>query len=121
MTKMMSTIILVTAVAIVSMKCNRDTVAPYTSGGGTPAKSSPNTITMSGMAFGPTTLTVAKGTVVTWQNNDGVPHTSTSDTGIWDTGNIPPGGTQTTTFNTSGTFSYHCTVHPMMTGTITVQ
>lgn len=82
---------------------------------------SPNTIAIYNMAFGPSTLTVAKGTTVAWQNSDGVPHTATSDSGAWDSGNIPPGGTKSVTFNTTGTFPYHCTVHPMMTATIIVQ
>jgi plastocyanin len=76
---------------------------------------------MYNMAFSPATLTVPVNTTVTWQNNDGIAHTSTSDTGVWDTGSIPAGGTKTTAFTTAGTFPYHCSVHPMMTGKIVVQ
>lgn len=94
--------------------------APASNSGGT-TNSSPNTIAAYNMAFGPSTLTVAKGTTVTWQNSDGVPHTATSDSGAWDTGSIPPGGSKSVTFNNTGTFPYHCTVHPMMTATIVVQ
>jgi plastocyanin len=80
-----------------------------------------NTIGMANMAFGPSGLTVAKGTTVTWKNNDSVAHTATSDAGTWDTGNIAPGGSKSVTFNSAGTFTYHCTVHPMMTASIVVQ
>ena len=98
---------------------------PYSSSstnntGGNPTPS-PNTIAIYNMAFGPSTLTIAKGTTIAWQNSDSVPHTATSDSGAWDSGNIAPGGTKSVTFNSTGTFPYHCTVHPMMTATIIVQ
>ncbi len=75
----------------------------------------PNTVTMAGMMFYPTTLTVSKGTTVTWQNNDAITHTSTSDApGIWDTGDIASNSSKTVTFNTVGTFRYHCKYHEGM-------
>ncbi len=103
--------------------CNNGSTGPYGSGGSasTPAKVSPNTVVMTNFTFSPASLTVTKGTVVTWQNNDAVAHTSTSDNGVWDTGNIPASSNKTTTFGTAGTYAYHCTYHPMMTGTIIVQ
>ena len=69
------------------------------------------------------TITVAVGTTVSWKNTDGIAHTSTSDSGVWDTGNMPAGSTQTTTFNTAGTFAYHCTYHASMgmRGTVIVK
>jgi plastocyanin len=76
---------------------------------------------LSGSAFNPATITVARGTTVTWKNNDGMTHTSTSDTGVWDTGDIVSGGTKTTTFNTAGTFPFHCIYHAGMKGTVVVQ
>jgi plastocyanin len=77
---------------------------------------------MINISFSPSTLTVSKGTTVTWQNNDGVTHTSTSEDGLWDTGNIAPGSSKGVTFSNTGTFKYHCTIHgPNMSGTIVVQ
>jgi plastocyanin len=101
--------------------CTKAGTSPYGATSAPPAAGQPNTVVMANIAFGPVTLTVPAGTVVTWQNNDGVNHTSTSDTGVWDTGTIVPGGSKTTTFSVKGTFPYHCTVHPMMTGTVIVQ
>ena len=75
---------------------------------------------MAGMAFSPASITVSAGTTITWQNNDGVAHTSTSDNLTWDTGTIAPGQSKATLLGTPGTFTYHCTVHPMMTGTVVV-
>jgi len=79
------------------------------------------TITMAGNVFTPASPTIAKHTTITWYNNSGVTHTSTSHTGVWSTGDIAPGASKTTTFDTPGTFPYHCIYHPMMVGTITVQ
>ncbi len=84
-------------------------------------KPGPNEIFIQGMAFVPSTITVTTGTTVTWSNRDAVNHTVTSDTGLFDSGQIPKDGTYTHTFTTAGTFPYHCTIHPTMTGTVVVQ
>jgi plastocyanin len=80
-------------------------------------------VAISGYAF--SNLTVAKGATVTWKNNDSMPHTATSDNSSafpFDTGNIGAGATsKAITFTQSGTFTYHCTYHSGMHGTITVQ
>jgi plastocyanin len=72
------------------------------------------------MAFNPVTITVAAGTTITWTNNDGVAHTVTSDTALFDSGSIPSGGTYSHTFSTAGTFAYHCKFHAGMTATVVV-
>jgi plastocyanin len=82
-----------------------------------------NQVSIANMAFSPTSLTVKKGTQVTWTNNDSVTHTVTADTPsdhAPDSGNIAPGDTFTFTFDDEGTFAYHCEPHPQMEGTITV-
>ena len=90
---------------------------------GTSTDTPPNTVTMTGSEFHPKTLTVSKGTEVTWLNDDGRTHTSTSDNGVWDTKDIEAGKSKKTPFNTVGTFSYHCFYHGAMgmVGTIIVQ
>jgi plastocyanin len=80
-----------------------------------------NEIKIQAMAFIPQTLTVAVNSTVKWKNLDGITHTVTSDNGSWDSGNIPAGNTFKFTFTATGTFHYHCTIHPLMTGTIIVQ
>jgi plastocyanin len=82
---------------------------------------SQNTVTMKGLAFNPSALTINKGANVTWTNDDSTTHTVTSDTGAFESGNLSPGNSFTHQFNETGTFSYHCTIHPSMIGTITVQ
>jgi plastocyanin len=72
------------------------------------------------MAFSPATKTVALNTTVTWINKDGVSHTVTSTSGLFDSGAIADNGTFSYTFTSAGTFSYKCSIHPTMTGTIIV-
>ncbi len=105
---------------------NNSPTNPYGGGGGNGGGgggNSSSTVTMGSTSFNPQNLTVTRGTTVTWSNTSSIAHTSTSDNGAWDTGNIPAGSSKTTTFNTTGTFPYHCTYHKSMgmVGTITVQ
>ena len=83
------------------------------------------TVSMRNLKFAPSTVTVSAGTTVTWVNNDpqGAPHTSTSDTGLWDSGRMNVGKTYSHTFDQPGTYSYHCTFHQDegMVGTIIVK
>ncbi len=78
-------------------------------------------VTISGFAFSPPTLNVAKGTTITWTNNDSTTHTITSDNGIWDSGDVAPGKTYSRTFDNTGTFPYHCKIHTTMKAQVVVQ
>jgi plastocyanin len=80
-----------------------------------------NTVNIVNFTFTPGTLTVKAGTMVTWTNNDTTTHRPTSDTGVFDSGDLAPGATFSFTFNNRGTFSYHCSIHPYMTGKVIVQ
>lgn len=70
-------------------------------------------------AFHPPTLTVAKGTTVTFSNSSKVTHTATRN-GAFDTGRIKPGESVAVRFKQKGTFAYHCEIHPLMHGKIVV-
>jgi plastocyanin len=89
-------------------------------GSGSGGNPSPGTVNMTYTSFTPSNLSVAKGSTVTWMNQDGITHTTTSDAGDWDL-SVPSGASKTVTFNTAGTFKYHCSIHSYMTGTIVVQ
>jgi plastocyanin len=78
------------------------------------------TIPIANYAFGDGTLTVPAGTTVTWVNNDEDGHTTTSDTGLWDSSELAPGATFAFTFTDPGTYPYSCLDHPGMTGAIVV-
>jgi len=71
-------------------------------------------------AFSPADLEVSVGTTVTWTNDDSATHTVTADDGSFDSGDLANGATFSQTFDTAGTFTYHCAKHPNMTATITV-
>jgi plastocyanin len=72
-------------------------------------------------AFVPGDLEISVGTTVTWTNTDSVGHTSTSNGSGWDSGLIAPGRGFSFTYQTAGTFPYHCTIHPGMVGTVVVR
>ena len=78
-------------------------------------------VTIQNFAFGPQSLSVAVGTTVTWTNADSAAHTATADDGSFDSKSIAAGSTFSQTFDTAGTFAYHCSIHPNMTGTIEVK
>lgn len=87
-----------------------------------PPTGNPNTVTIKSFAFNPSTLTVSAGTTVTWTNEDPTIHTVTSDSGNeLDSGQIPSGQSYSHKFNTSGTFSYHCSIHTSMKAQIVVE
>ncbi|MBI3572843.1 MAG: cupredoxin domain-containing protein [Candidatus Kerfeldbacteria bacterium] len=79
-----------------------------------------NAVTMSNLTFSPSSLTVKKGTAVTWTNNDSVAHTVTGDNGGPASGQLGNGKTYSFTFDTVGTVAYHCSNHPSMTASVTV-
>ncbi|KAA2283067.1 MAG: plastocyanin/azurin family copper-binding protein [Candidatus Nitrosocosmicus sp.] len=110
-----------------------------TSGGGSaPAAASATSIsipagaaTQGNPSYQPDTITVSKGDVITVTNDDTVPHTVTSGTGpedpnsgkLFDTSLIMAGesGKIDTASLDANDYDYHCTVHPFMKGTLTVQ
>lgn len=77
-----------------------------------------NTIVISNFSFQPGTLTIKVGTEITFKNEDSVTHTVTSNS--FDSGDINPGASLKHVFSESGTFDYHCSIHPTMTGQIIV-
>ncbi|MCA1668943.1 MAG: cupredoxin family copper-binding protein, partial [Thermomicrobia bacterium] len=78
-------------------------------------------ITINNFQFMPPTITVPAGTTIRWTNQDGPTHTVTSDmAGQFDSGNLPTNKSFSFTFNTPGTFTYHCSIHPTMLGKVIV-
>jgi plastocyanin len=69
----------------------------------------------------PDPVTIGVGTTVHWTNESARErqHTTTSSTGLWDSGVLDPGQSFNFTFNTPGTYTYLCTIHGF-TGTIIV-
>jgi len=87
----------------------------------------PVAVTIQNFAFSPAAVTVPKGTTVTWTNQDSPSHTIVSDATsqkgagqIFMSNTLGRGQSYSFTFTESGTFPYHCGIHPSMKGTITV-
>ena len=78
-------------------------------------------VTIADFQFTPAQITINQGDTVTWTNNGPTPHSATAPDGSFDTGIFPAGQSRSHTFNDAGTFSYICTPHPNMHGTIVVQ
>jgi plastocyanin len=94
------------------------TAALPTGGGYTPGSATTTTtgalvrmIVGPSPSFSPVSVTIKAGQYVTWQNNDAVTHTATSDLAGFNTGNIAPGASNWAYFGTAGTYYYHCTYH----------
>jgi plastocyanin len=70
-------------------------------------------------AFQPAAVTADGGGVVLWTNTGSATHTVTFDNGK-DCGSLAAGDLLHVLFTAPGTYTYHCTIHPSMKGTVTV-
>lgn len=110
-----SAVLTILLAALVFISCSKSN--SYNSGTNAPAAAS---VSIKNMAFTPASLSVAAGATVTWTNSDSTMHTVTADDNSFNSGNIAVGATYSRVFNSAGTFSYHCTLHPEMTGKVVV-
>ncbi len=97
------------------------------SGGNSVTISPGSSVPSNGKFFVPDTLTVSKGTTVTWTNDDSTLHTVTSGSAEsgnsgteFDSSYLAAGKTFQHQFGTAGTFDYYCTLHPWMKGKVVV-
>ncbi len=73
-------------------------------------------------SFQPGMTTVTAGDSVMWQNASDAPHTVTSDGAGPLGGDIAAdSGSYSFTFETAGSYAYHCNIHPAMQGTVVVE
>lgn len=78
-------------------------------------------VTITDYAFTAKTITVKKGSAVTWTNKGAVQHTITGDSdNTIHSQPLNTGDTYTYTFSATGTYAYHCSFHAGMTGTVIV-
>lgn len=104
--------------AVLFLGCGSDSGTDQTSAGAGGAKD----VTIKDYIYKPATITVPKGTTVTFTNQDSTAHTATSkESGIFESGPIETGKAAKVTLNTSGTFTYYCLFHPFMKGTVVVE
>jgi plastocyanin len=88
---------------------------PCLAGAETPAD-----VTIQHFEFGPQAVTVKAGTKVTWVNRDVEPHTVVSNDHKFQSEALDTGDSFSVTFDKAGSYGYFCTLHPHMTGTVTV-
>ena len=78
-------------------------------------------VTIDNFSFGPQTVTVPVGAMVTWTNHDDIPHTVVSTDGVFKSKVRDTDEKFSYIFTKPGTYSYFCSVHPKMTGRIIVR
>jgi plastocyanin len=76
--------------------------------------------TISDFKFTPASLTIHVGDTITWVNNGPSEHSATANNGSFNTGLLKKGASASHTFTTAGTFTYFCSIHPFMHGTVVV-
>ena len=80
-------------------------------------------IEIADFAYDPGDAEVAVGETVTFTNSDSATHTATADgegSKGFDTGEIEGDGSAEVSFDEAGDYSYYCSIHEYMTGTIRV-
>ncbi len=80
-----------------------------------------SSVTISAFAFSPATVEVPIGSQVNWINQDKASHSIISDTDSFSSDTLKQGDSFNHTFNTAGTYKYHCGFHKYMTGTVVVK
>jgi plastocyanin len=126
--RLLAGLVAVPAVLAVVTACGSDS-----SGGTTPPSASAtaptgsatagggSTVEIKNFMFTPTTLSVSAGTTVTWKFDDSTQHTVAANDNSFTSAALASGQTFTHTFAAAGTVAYHCSIHPFMTGTISVK
>jgi plastocyanin len=71
-------------------------------------------------SFSPNPIEVNVGKTVTWVNDDSGRHTVTSKDGVFDSDIMGKGQSFSYTFDKAGEYSYNCSPHPNMMGTVVV-
>jgi len=81
----------------------------------------PNQIKIVDFSFDPPNLTGTISTTITWTNAGPSNHTVTANDGSFDSGTILTNAKYTFTPTKAGTYAYHCSIHPTMTGTLVIR
>ncbi|HKG72300.1 MAG TPA: plastocyanin/azurin family copper-binding protein, partial [Nitrososphaeraceae archaeon] len=111
---------------------NGTSVTNMSTGTSTPSIStvsivSGSSLPSNGEFYVPETVETTVGSMINWKNDDFGPHTVTSGdmttgkTGVFDSNIMQKGSTFSFLFDKVGEYDYFCTLHPFMTGRISVK
>jgi plastocyanin len=89
--------------------------------GFTPALARDATVTISNFSFTPATTMIEAGHTVTFVNGDDTIHSVIADDGSFHSDGLDTGDKVSFTFAKTGKVTYHCGLHPFMTGEIVVK
>ena len=78
-------------------------------------------IAIDNFKFGPSALSISKGTEVTWTNHDDIPHSIVLNALGVHSKAMDTDGTFTYKFDKTGTFFYVCGLHPFMQAKVEVK
>jgi plastocyanin len=78
-------------------------------------------VVMKNFDYSPMELTVAPGTVVTWKNLDGEPHTVVSADGLFHSPALDQNDSYQFKFEKPGVYKYICSIHPKMRASVIVK
>jgi plastocyanin len=117
-------VLLVPCIAVCGCTSYSPSVPPATTQTQVPGAT---TVTIQNFAFNPASITVPKGTTVTWVNQDTTDHTivndaqgSTAQGALFTSNSLSRGGSYSYTFENPGTYPYHCSIHMAMKATVIV-
>jgi len=94
---------------------------PAPSGGASGGAATADMVNIHNFAFAPASTTVKSGAAVTWTFEDAIQHTVVADDNSFSSKPMGNGQTFSHTFAAAGSVPYHCSIHPFMKGTVTVQ
>jgi plastocyanin len=84
-------------------------------------------VNIQNFAFNPASITVPKGTTVTWVNQDTANHEIVNDAqgsiaqgASFTSNSLPKGASYSFKFDNPGDYPYHCSIHPSMKATVVV-
>jgi plastocyanin len=110
---------LLPACLIALAACGGGGDTPTTPGTGGP---SVTRVTIQNVAFTPSSVQVSPGATVSFTNNDGFAHNVTfTSAAVTSVPDFTSGSKSVVMPSATGSYPFHCTIHPSMTGTVTVQ
>ena len=85
-----------------------------------PPKALSHQVVIDGVKYEPEALTIKRGDTVVWVNKDPFPHTVTA-AGVFDSHSIAVGASWKYVARERGEYTYTCTLHPNMKGTLKIE